>query len=292
MSTAKLWIYAARPKTLTIGLAPILIGTSLSIQAGSFNLFVFFWTLLGALMIQIGTNYSNDYFDFIKGADKESRKGSMKVLQSGLISKKAMKTAFILCFLIAALATIILTMRGGVILLLVGGICILFSLLYTAGPMPLAYLGLGDLFVLVFYGPVATIFTYYLQTLHFDTASFIASLAPGFLGVAVITVNNLRDIVDDKLASKKTLPVRFGKKFAKFHYAAVIVGTFFIPILYVVYTGSHYFCMSASLVMLLAIPLIKHIFTYDDPKTLNATLAKTAKLIALYTLFFCLGAFL
>ncbi|MCH9630616.1 MAG: 1,4-dihydroxy-2-naphthoate octaprenyltransferase [Chlamydiia bacterium] len=292
MSSAKLWIYAARPKTLTIGLAPILIGTSLAIQAGSFNLLVFFWTLLGALMIQVGTNYSNDYFDYLKGADKESRKGTMKVLQSGLVSKKAMKTAFILCFSIAAIASIILTMRGGVILLVVGSICILFSLLYTAGPMPLAYLGLGDVFVLVFYGPVATIFTFYLQTLHFDAAAFIASFAPGLLGVAVITVNNLRDIAEDKLASKKTLPVRFGKKFAKIHYTVMIIATFFIPILYVFYTGAHYFCILASLVMLFAVPLIKHIFTYNDPKTLNATLASTAKLIVPYTLLFCLGAFI
>lgn len=292
MHLIKLWIYAARPKTLTVGLSPILIGTSLAKQAGFFNLPVFFWTLLGAIMIQVGTNYSNDFFDFKKGADTEHRKGSLKVLQSNLISERAMKLAFILCFAIAGFATLILTKRGGMPLLIVGCLCIFFSLMYTAGPKPLAYLGLGDLFVLVFYGPIATIFTFYLQTLHFNIATLIASLAPGLLGVAVITVNNLRDIDEDKKALKKTLPVRFGKTFAKMHYTCMILLTFFVPIVFVLYTNANHFCLIASLVMLFSIPSVKHVFFYEDPRSLNATLGKTAKLIVPYTLFFCLGLFL
>lgn len=292
MSGAKLWIYAARPKTLVVGLSPILIGTALAYAGGSFNLSYFLWTLLGAMMIQIGTNYSNDYYDFKKGADDQNRKGFKKVLEAGLTTEKAMRNAFLLCFFVAAVASLVLAMRGGLILVLIGAICITFSLLYTAGPMPLAYLGLGDVFVLIFYGPVATLFTYYLQTLCFDVSAFVASLAPGLLGVAVITVNNIRDIETDKKVSKKTLPVRFGKRFGQIHYTLMITLSFFVPLVYIAMTKSHFLCSLASLSLLLAIPLIKQIFSFKDPENLNLVLAKTAKLIVPYTLLFIIGAIL
>jgi 1,4-dihydroxy-2-naphthoate polyprenyltransferase len=289
ISKMKLWVYAARPKTLFIGVSPILIGTCMAIKEKHFNLSIFLWTLLGALMIQIGTNYCNDYFDFLKGADQQNRKGLKKVLPLGLITPQAMKIAFILCFSFAAICTFVLMQRGGLILLLVGAICILFSILYTAPPFPLAYLGLGDLFVLVFYGPVATLFCYYLQTLHFSYPVFLASLAPGLLGLGPLNINNLRDHDEDIAAGKKTLVVRFGVLFGKIHFLLVLLACFCVPPLLVFYTKAHFFCLLGSLALLKAIPLIKSVFTYEDPAELNSIFIKTAKLIPLYTLLFCLG---
>lgn len=289
LSKVKLWIYAARPKTLFIGAAPILIGTCMAIKEKHFDFAIFLWTLLGALMIQVGTNYSNDYFDFLKGADKKNRKGLKKVLPQGLITPKEMKIAFIFCFSITALCTFVLMQRGGLILLLVGALCILFSILYTAPPFPLAYFGLGDLFVLVFYGPVATLFCYYLQTLHFSYEVLLASLAPGLLGLGPLNINNLRDHDEDLAVGKKTLVVRFGIIFGKIHFLLALLACFFIPPLLVFQTKAHFLCLGASLSLLRAIPLIKTVFSYKDEDALNAVFVKTAKLIPIYTVLFCLG---
>ena len=203
MQRIRLWIYAARPKTLTVGLAPILIGTSLAASCGKFHLSVFLFTLLGALSIQIGTNYCNDYFDFIKGADTKERKGFQKVLSAGYTTHSSMKAAYLICFIFSLFSSIYLGIRGGFPVFLIGCICIVLSYFYTAGPKPLAYLGLGDIFVFIFYGPVAALTTYYLQTLEVNLGVFIASLAPGFIGVAVLTVNNIRDIQEDQKVFKK-----------------------------------------------------------------------------------------
>lgn len=289
LSKTKLWIYAARPKTLFIGASPIFIGTCMAIKESYFDLATFLWTLLGALMIQIGTNYSNDYFDFLKGADTCNRKGLKKVLPQGLITPKAMKLAFIFCFSIAALCSYVLMQRGGVLLIIVGAICILFSILYTAPPFPLAYLGLGDIFVLVFYGPVATCCCYYLQTLHFSYEVLLASLAPGLLGLGPLNINNLRDYHEDLAAGKKTLIVRFGTTFGKIHFLLALLACFFIPPLLVLYTKTHLLCLAASVSLLTAIPLVKTAFFYRDESELNAVFIKTAKLIPIYTLLFCLG---
>ena len=289
MVSTRLWIYAARPKTLFIGAAPILIGTIMALQKGVFHPLIFLWTILGALFIQIGTNYSNDYFDFLKGADTASRKGSYKVLQQGLISPQAMKFGFIFCFAIAALCSLVLALHAGSIILIIGALCIAFSILYTAPPFPLAYLGLGDLFVLIFYGPVATICCYYLQTLHISIEVIIASFIPGLLGLGPLTMNNLRDRAGDALVNKKTVVVRFGMLYGKIQYLLSLCFVFCIPFFLVFYTHDHLFCLSASLSTLLAIPLIKTVFQTNDPCILQTIFIKTAKLIPLYTGLFCIG---
>ena len=192
-------------------------------------------------------------------------------------------------FSIAALCTLVLMQRGGPILLLVGAACILFSLLYTAPPFPLAYLGLGDLFVLLFYGPIATLFCYYLQTLHFSYVVFLASLAPGLLGLILLNINNLRDHDEDIMVGKKTLVVRFGIAFGKIHVLLALLCCFFIPPLLVFCTKNHFFSLAASLSLLRALPLTKTILTYQDASELNPIFVKAAKLIPIYTLLFCLG---
>lgn len=289
LQAVKLWTYAARPKTLFIGASPILIAAAMALKEGSLHISTLFWTLLGALLIQIGTNYSNDYFDFLKGADTASRKGSKKVLQQGLTTPQAMKRAFILCFSGAALCSILLAQRGGSFLLLVGALCIALSILYTAPPLPLAYLGLGDLFVLVFYGPVATLCSYYLHTLHFSYEVLIASFAPGLLGVCVLNLNNLRDHDEDKAVSKNTLIVRFGALFGKLHYLAALLLCFCIPVILVFLTRSHYASLLASASLFATFPAIKTTFTYQKPDQLMSAFVQTARIVPIYTSLFSLG---
>lgn len=290
MSILKLWIYAARPKTLFIGAAPIAIATCMAIKEGLFSFPVFLWTFLGAMAIQIGTNYSNDYFDFLKGADTLKRKGNKKILQQGLLAPKNMKQAFIFCFFIAAICTWILMLRGGLFFLVIGALCIFFSIMYTAPPFPLAYLGLGDLFVFIFYGPIATLSAYYLQTLHFSYEVLIASLAPGLLGLGPLTLNNLRDRDEDIHSGKKTLVVRFGVLYGKIHCLLALLSAFLIPPILVLYTKHHSFCLISGLCLLKAIPLFKKLFSSSsEPELLHELFISSAKIVPLYTILFCLG---
>jgi 1,4-dihydroxy-2-naphthoate polyprenyltransferase len=285
----KIWTYAARPKTLFISTSPVIIATAMALKEGCFHISTFFWTLLGALFIQIGTNYSNDYFDFLHGADTSSRKGPQKVLQQGLTTPRSMKRAFILCFSGAALCSILLAQRAGSWLLLVGALCIVLSILYTAPPLPLAYLGLGDLFVLVFYGPIATLCSYYLHTLHFSYEVLIASLAPGLLGVCILNLNNLRDHHEDKAVSKNTLIVRFGTLFGKFHYLSTLLLCFCIPVILVFVTKAHYASLLASASLFAIVPAIKITFTYQKPEQLMSAFVHTARIVPVYTCLFSLG---
>ena len=218
MFRIKNWLLAARPKTLTVSLAPILVGTALAHQEGFFSGFYLTLTLLGAVFIQIGTNLCNDYFDFQKGADTPERVGPTRVTQAGLISPHQVKIGFVTVFSLAMAVGFLLVLRGGWVICLIGIASILSGIAYTAGPYALAYLGLGELFVLIFFGPVAVAGTYYIQALKFSWLSCWAGIALGLLACAILVVNNLRDIEQDKKANKKTLAVRFGKKFAQYEY--------------------------------------------------------------------------
>lgn len=217
------WLLAIRPKTLTVALSPIIIGTSLAYRDGAFHGFYLFLTILSALLIQIGTNLANDYFDFQKGADNHERKGPVRVTQAGLISPKKVKAAFCLAFLLASCAGLGLVYRGGWPIFLIGIASVLSGLLYTAGPYALAYLGLGELFVLIFFGPVAVAGTYYVQTLKLSWESIASGIAVGLLACAILVVNNLRDIETDRKANKKTLAVRLGRQFANFEYVFCLI---------------------------------------------------------------------
>jgi 1,4-dihydroxy-2-naphthoate octaprenyltransferase len=277
MNKIQVWTLASRPKTLTASLCPILIGSAL---AGSFNPFIFAFTLLTALAIQIGTNLANDYFDFIKGADTAARKGPMRVTQAGLASPRAMKWAMCCAFGIAAISGLFLVYQGGLGLILLLAISILLGLLYTAGPYPLAYLGLGDLFVFFFFGPIATAGTAYLQTGLFDPAAALAGIGPGALSTAIICVNNLRDVNEDRAANKKTLIVRFGTRFGKLEYVAMIVVAALVPLFFF---DSYPRTLLASLIVIPAIPLIRTL------GLISSHLAKTSLLLLVYTLLFCMG---
>ncbi len=289
-SRAKLWLMAIRPKTLWAGATPVLIGSALAADAGSFHALSALAALLGALLIQIGTNLANDYSDYFKGADTDERLGPVRVTQGGLIRPQVMKGAIIVTFGLAFLPGAYIIFRGGPVFLLIGLLSILSGVLYTSGPYPLGYLGLGELFVLVFFGPVATAGTYYVQTLSLAPYAVLAGLAPGLFSVAILIVNNLRDMEGDKRAGKKTLAVRLGPAFAKGEYlAALVLAGLGIPLLLCLLTGGHYYSLAGSLALFAAIPSARTVLFSADGPALNRALANTSKALLLFSVLFSIG---
>ncbi len=285
----RVWLLAARPKTLWAGVAPVFIGTAIAWADDGFHALAALAALAGSLLIQIGTNYANDYFDFVKGTDTEERIGPMRATQAGLVSPGQMKLATILVFALAFLVGLYLVYRGGWPILVIGLASILCGVLYTGGPYPLGYLGLGDLFVLVFFGPVAVAGTYYVQVLEFDTLPVIAGLAPGLFSVALLTVNNLRDVEGDRISGKKTLAVRLGPTFAKFEYVtALLLGGLAVPIYCCVVHDAHWWALASCLVLLMAIRPAWMVFTVTGPK-LNEVLAATGKMLLFFGVLFSIG---
>ncbi len=288
-SFLKVWTAAARPKTLGAALAPVLVGTAMAYAAGGFHAPAALCALLGAVLIQIGTNFSNDYADFLKGADTGARKGPLRVTQAGLVAPETMKRATILVFTLAVVAGVYLIWRGGWPILVVGTLAIFSGVLYTVGRYSLAYLGLADLFVLVFFGPVAVGGTYYVQALEIDAVVLLAGLAPGLLSTAILLVNNIRDVHEDRQAGKKTLVVRLGKPFGVGLYAFCVVAAVLIPVALFLATGRHPWAMAVLLVALPALPILRKLRTEPDPAALNPLLGATGRLLLLYSVVFSIG---
>jgi len=289
LSQLKLWILASRPKTLWAGIAPVIIGTALAQGDGKMHLLSAVAALVASLLIQIATNFSNDYFDFIHGADTKERIGPKRVTQSGLVKPEVVKIAFILTFLLAFIVGLYLIWRGGWPILTIGIFSIILGLLYTGGPFPLGYHGLGDIVVLIFFGPVAVGGTYYVQALEITPVVLIAGLSPGLLSMALLTVNNLRDIHTDRKAGKKTLAVRFGKFFTRMEYLFSITIACLIPAILFFIKGDHPYALATTFVFIPAIPSIHSIFIKQIGPELNLTLANTGKILLLYSIVFSIG---
>ena len=285
----KNWILAIRPKTLPAGIAPVVIGTAMAFGDGLFHAPSALLALSASLCIQIGTNLANDYFDFKKGADTSDRKGPIRVTQAGLIKPQTVLIASIIFFILAAVSSIYLIHRAGIGILFIAIASIVSGVLYTAGPRPLGYMGLGDLFVLVFFGPVAVGGTYYTQGLEINSAVIVAGLAPGFLSTAVLAVNNMRDIDTDRRAGKLTLAVRFGRSFAMSEYLFCIMAATLIPFAMVLITNDHQGIAVASLTGFIAIPCVKAAFTHSDGAGLNRVLGQTGRLLLIYSVLFSIG---
>jgi len=284
----RVWLSAARPKTLSAAIAPVIIGTSMAFYDGGFHLLSAIAALAGAVMIQIGTNFANDYFDFKKGADRSDRIGPTRATTSGLVTPEAMKNATIIAFSIAFFIGVYLVLRGGWPIVIIGLLSILFGVFYTGGPKPIGYIGLGDLFVFIFFGPVAVGGTYFVQALDINQTVILAGIAPGLFSVAILTINNLRDIESDRISGKKTLAVRFGITFSKYEYLLSVVVGSMIPLYLFLLSGEHPYSMFGCLVLFLAIPSIKTIYT-SSGEILNKTLASTGLLLFLYSLNFSIG---
>ena len=288
-SPLAIWTAAARPKTLGAAVAPVLVGTAMAWEAGGFHAPAALCALLGALLIQIGTNFSNDYADFLKGADTGVRKGPLRVTQAGLVAPATMKRATVLVFALAFAVGGYLIWRGGWPILVIGVLSILSGVLYTVGRYSLADLGLADLFVLVFFGPVAVGGTYYVQALEINAVVLLVGLSPGLLATAILLVNNIRDMEEDRQAGKKTLVVRLGKPFGIGLYGFCVVVAVLIPLWLFLVTGQHPWAIAVMLVVLFARPILHDLLTEPDPMALNPLLGATGRLLLIYSVLFSVG---
>lgn len=282
-SGLKVWILAARPKTLIAGLSPVLIGGAFASRFSSISLLYLALALLFSMTLQIGTNWANDYFDYVKGADTSTRKGPTRAVQAGWIAPKKMRNAALIAFALAALFAIPLLFRIGLFYLPLMLLCIGCGILYTGGKRPLGYLGLGDLLVLFFYGPVATCCTVLALLLFVPPLAFLISFVPGCLSCAILAINNLRDEEEDRQAGKITLVARFGKRFGQWEYTCCLLIAGVVPFI-LVSQG-----MPVSLFTLwLLLPLFKEPLqiVFYCPAQLNRAFALTARLLIFYTLLF------
>lgn len=297
-SALKAYFLAARPKTWIASISPICIGT---VMAAHINWSLFILTLLFSFLIQVGTNFANDYFDFVNGADSYLRNGPKRATQEGWIDPPAMLRATFLVFSAALVIAIPLMIRARYLSLgtfwsfaaglwspIVALLCVAFGIFYTRGPKPLGYLGLGEIFVFIFFGPVAVCGTFFLQTGVLDSAIFVASLAPGLLACCILIANNLRDQKSDSNAGKKTLIVRFGRNFGSWEYTLPIVLASLIPLLLVFFYHAPAILSLTSLVCPVSVPYIKKAFQFRDPLELISLLQGSAFLLFLYTVLFCL----
>jgi len=241
--------------------------------------------VFSAFCIQIGTNFANDYFDFKKGTDANRRFGPERMTQSGRISAHQMKLAFILMFSLAFFSGLYLCTLGGWPIFWIGVSAIVCGILYTGGPLPYGYIGLGEVFVFIFFGPIATAGTYYLMSGIFSKEAVIAGVLPGCLSAAILVVNNLRDREDDKKSGKRTLAVWFGKVFSRYEYAVLYFIAFLIPIYFVVSRLKPSAFALCGIVFLIRLSLIKRVFSEEGP-VLNALLADTGKFLFLASLVF------
>lgn len=279
---------ASRPKTLLASVVPVFVGTALAIGE---NKFVFLYSIIAlfcSTLIQIGTNYVNDLYDFLNGADNEERKGPTRVLASGFITVNQMKAGSVLVFLAAFLLGLYLVFVGGKVVLIIGVLSILAGIAYTAGPFPLAYNGLGDIFVFIFFGIVGTAGTYFVQSGQFSQLSIVASIPVGALITNILVVNNYRDIEEDRAANKHTLAVLLGKRFTRFQYLFLLIISFLTPVYLYVKFGFSYWIFLPYLTLPIAVGLVKTLFTLEGME-LNRTLENTAKLSALFGILFSIG---
>lgn len=287
-STAKVWLAAIRPATLVAGVTPVIVGTALAAAAGHLHVGAALAALLGALLIQIGTNLYNDYQDFERGADTEARMGPARATQKGWLTASQVAKGAIFAFALAVASGSYLVWIGGWPVVAIGVVSVLSGLAYTGGPMPLAYHGLGDLFVIVFFGGVAVCGTYYVQALDLTAPVVLASLAVGLMANAILVVNNLRDRPTDIQAHKRTLVVRLGDRFGRFEYAAMILGAYALPVAAwaLGYGGWGWLLPLASLPV--GLLLVKIVWGLEG-RALNPHLGTTGRLGLLFGILLAVG---
>lgn len=291
MKSIKRIILAFRPKTLTAAFVPCFSATALCIALKiNPDWKIFVYAIAAAFFIQIGTNLVNDAIDFKKGADTEKRMGPQRITQAGILLPKTVMLLASLFFLFALLLGIPLVIHGGPPILWIGIISVLMGYAYTAGPFPLAYLGLGDLFVIIFFGIIAVMGMFFLHTSQWSFDAFILGLQTGFHATVLIAINNLRDMDTDKLVNKKTLPVRFGKVFARCEIATMTLLPFFLNVYWL--AKDFYLPVLLSLLTLpLAFIIIKNVLKTEPSEKYNLFLAQSASLHLFFGLLLSLGFF-
>lgn len=280
-SPAWVWVAAARPRTLPAAVAPVLVGCALAMREGRFAAGPAALCFGFALLVQIGTNFANDYYDFVKGADTAARVGPRRAVAAGLVAPREMKTAMMLTFAAAFFLGLCLLPRGGMPLLIVGLASIAAGIAYTGGPLPLGYLGLGDLFVFIFFGPVAVMTTCFVQAGHVERSAFLVSIPIGLLAANILLVNNYRDLETDAAAGKRTLVVRLGRRFARWQFGLSLQVALLLP-LALLAAGDRWPILLPLLAAPLAINHARRLARADEPTALIGLLGDSGKLLFLY----------
>ena len=292
MRHLRLWLPAARPRTLPAAIAPVLVGTALAGSEDVFRPLPFVAALVGSLFIQIGTNLSNDYSDARRGADTEDRLGPVRVTAGGLMPPRRVLVGTYVAFGIAVAAGLYLATAAGWELLVVGAASILAGVLYTGGPRPYGYEGLGEVFVFLFFGIVAVVGSYYVQTEELRWEAFALAVPVGLLAAAILVVNNVRDVDTDRRAGKYTLAVRIGRDRARRLFAAMVVVAFAVPAATWVLGGLSAWLLLTLAALPLAPPLIETVSTRSDGPSLNGALADTGRLLAVFSVLLAGAALL
>ena len=287
------WFGAMRPKTLPAAAAPVLLGTGIAWGEGVAHLPAAAVALIGALAIQVGCNFANDFFDARTGVDGPQRLGPVRAVAAGLVTPRAMAIATAIALALVVPCVAYLAWRGGWPFVAIGAAAIILAVAYTGGPYPLAYLGLGDIFVLIFFGPVAVLWTYAAQAQSWSWTPAIAGLGPGLLATALICVNNLRDIDGDRAAGKRTLAVKCGAAFARLEYVLCVVAAGAVAIaaaMGVIGSGS------SRLLVLMALapcawlaPTCASVLGGLSGRPLNTVLGRTGRALFMYGALMGLG---
>ena len=286
INSAKALFIAVRIRTLVASIAPVLIGSALSYSYGLFSITIFLYTLLAAIFIQIGTNFANDVYDYLMGADNEDRVGPSRAVQSNLISVKKMKALTIISFSLAILCGLPLVFKGGLPILMIGLLSIISGYLYTAGPYPLGYNGWGDIFVFCFFGPIAVCGTYYLQNDIVSFYSLMMGIVLGSLSTSLLCVNNVRDTDTDRLAGKRTLAVRVSPNFVRMMFSTLLLSSYLISV-YVAHSLSISIIFLSIFVLMIypCIRMIVDIYSLQG-SDLNRLLSKVSNYILVYSVVF------
>jgi len=299
-STRRAWLMAARPQTLPAGSAPVIVGVGLAVGAGVFAPLPAAFALVGALLLQIGTNFANDYYDAVRGADTEDREGFTRVTAGGLIEPAAVKRAMYATFGLAVLTGTYLVYVGGVPILVVGLASVVAGITYTGGPLPYGYRGLGDLFVFVFFGLVAVAGTYYVQAVAagpfprwvppgtVPAAAVVAGLPAAGLSTAILVVNNVRDLETDAAAGKRTLAVRLGYRWSRVEWSAAVGLAYAVPVVFWL-DGYGTAVLAPLLTAPLAVSVGKTVWRRSDGEALNPALERTGQLLFAHSALFAAG---
>lgn len=302
VSPTKAWVMAARPQTLPAGASPVIVGTGLAVQEGVFAPLPALFALIGALLLQIGTNFANDYYDAVRGADTEDREGFTRVTAGGIIEPEAVKRAMYATFGLAVLTGVYLVYLGGVPILVVGLASVFAGITYTGGPLPYGYRGLGDVFVFVFFGLVAVAGTYYVQAVTYvvdplplwvpadalPAVAVVAALPAAGLSTAILVVNNIRDRETDAAAGKRTLAVILGYRLSRIEWTALVGMAYVVPaILWV--EGYPISVLLSLLTAPLAAVIGRTVWTRSDGEALNPALERTGKLLFAHSALLAAG---
>jgi 1,4-dihydroxy-2-naphthoate octaprenyltransferase len=283
------WLLAARPATLTAAATPVIVGTACAFRSGGFRAGPAAAALAGALLLQIGSNFANDLFDYEKGVDTAERLGPTRATQSGLLSPGAMRAGTAAVFGLALLDGAYLAAAAGWPVVAIGLLSIVSAIAYTGGPYPLGYHGLGDVFVFLFFGLAAVCGTAYVQALRIPAVAWPAAAAVGALVTAILVVNYIRDAGTDRRTGKRTIAARYGRRAARIEYAALLAAGYAIPVLLAATGRAPAWVLLPLVTLPLAARVARTVFTSTDGPALNRSLKETARLLFLHGLLFSIG---